>query len=277
MPSASAISVSVSAHRSSSPYQSALRRANRETSIPSTIPTRPSPTSATSRWKPSRPVGALARAAQIAVDDDDLARAQPSATARSASSYWRSPLSVLRSTCAIVDWRTYTYAAALQVPTVRPRSSLLLPAVAHDARDHPASSRRIRSCAAGANDSHLPPIRSPAVQRQGKLTRRRLKPAHEGSPPRVVGASREASLRAAAVAADRDSRCQQPPQPAHAVGRQQRARRRLAPRHARARRLDLDRARRAIRQPHDQTRRSADPPAALDHQPLAAQRMLPPR
>src|SRR6516164_6234752 len=50
----SAISVSVSAHRSSSPYQSALRRESRETSIPSTIPTRPSPTSATSCWNSSR-------------------------------------------------------------------------------------------------------------------------------------------------------------------------------------------------------------------------------
>ncbi len=110
MPSESAISVSVSAHRSSSWYQSALRRASRETSIPSTIPTRPSPTSATSPWKPSRPSVLLPERPRSQSTTTTSEASQPSATARSASSYWRSRLSVLCSTCAIVDWRTYTYA-----------------------------------------------------------------------------------------------------------------------------------------------------------------------
>ena len=108
---------------------------------------------------------------------------------------------------------------------------------------------------------------------KGELTRRRLQSAHEGSPPRVVGASREASLRAAAVAARR-ARGQQPPQLAHPVSRQQRPRRRRARRRPRARRPDLDRARRPVGQAHDQARRPAHPAASLDHQPLAAQRMV---
>ena len=43
-----------SAQISSSRCQSALLRARRDTSRPSTIPARPMPTSATRRWKPSR-------------------------------------------------------------------------------------------------------------------------------------------------------------------------------------------------------------------------------
>ena len=41
-----------------------------------------------------------------------------------------------------------------------------------------ASSRRIRSCAAGENDSHIPSIRPAPPHRKGKLTRRRLQSAH---------------------------------------------------------------------------------------------------
>ena len=38
-------------------------------------------------------------------------RANPNAIARSTSAYWRSVDSTLRSSCAWVDWRTYTNAA----------------------------------------------------------------------------------------------------------------------------------------------------------------------
>src|SRR5688500_16767139 len=54
MPSASPISVRFTAHRSSSPYQSRLLRARRDTSRPKTMPARPSATSATRRSKPVR-------------------------------------------------------------------------------------------------------------------------------------------------------------------------------------------------------------------------------
>jgi hypothetical protein len=61
--------VSVNAHRSSSPYQSALPRASRET----TIPTRPSPTSATSPLEAiARASGALGRPAMMLIDHDHL-------------------------------------------------------------------------------------------------------------------------------------------------------------------------------------------------------------
>ena len=42
----------------------------------------------------------------------------------------------------------------------------------------------------------------------------------------------------------------------------------------RARRLHLNRPRRPVRHAHDQARRAADPPAPLDRQPLAAERMV---
>ena len=70
MPSSSRISVSVSAQISSSRCQSVELRASRETSSPSTMPARPSPTSATSFWKPSRSVARGARQAEVGVDDD---------------------------------------------------------------------------------------------------------------------------------------------------------------------------------------------------------------
>ena len=53
-PSSSRMSVSASAHNSRSLCQSVELRASRDTSRPSTIPTRPRLTSVTSRWKPSR-------------------------------------------------------------------------------------------------------------------------------------------------------------------------------------------------------------------------------
>jgi len=53
-PSSSRISVSAKAQISRRRCQSVELRARRDTSRPMTIPARPSPTSLTSRWKPSR-------------------------------------------------------------------------------------------------------------------------------------------------------------------------------------------------------------------------------
>src|SRR6516162_2947401 len=95
------------AHSSSSWCQSALLRASREHSRPSTIPARPSDTSATSCWKPSR----------SAADAPDWpwsmsitviwSAAQPRLIALPRRSYWRIADSVLWMTCLRLDWRTY--------------------------------------------------------------------------------------------------------------------------------------------------------------------------
>ena len=71
-------------------------------------PDLPRPTSATRSLNPCRAVASAPGPAQVVVDHPHLMRAQPSATARSRSSYWRIRLSVCSRTCVSVDWRTYT-------------------------------------------------------------------------------------------------------------------------------------------------------------------------
>src|SRR6516164_9646149 len=66
------MSVSVRPQRSSRRYQSALLRARRDTSRPSTIPTCPSATSAVRRAKPLRSTTAGARQAEVFVEYDGL-------------------------------------------------------------------------------------------------------------------------------------------------------------------------------------------------------------
>ena len=73
--------MSVRAQISSSRCQSALFRASRDTSRPSTIPAWPMPTSATRRWNPSRSIGRGPGLALVGVDGDDLRR--PASPARS--------------------------------------------------------------------------------------------------------------------------------------------------------------------------------------------------
>jgi len=106
-PSSSQISVPFSAQILISCCQSALSRASREHSSPSTIPARPSDTSPTSCWNP-------ARSAADAPEDPwstsmtwTWEGCQPSATARPLRSYWRRVDSVLWMTWYIVDCRTY--------------------------------------------------------------------------------------------------------------------------------------------------------------------------
>ena len=87
--------------------QSALLRASREHSRPSTIPARPSDTSATSCWNPSRSAAlAPERPWSMSITVIWLA-AQPSAIALPRRSYWRIADSVLCRTCLSVDWRIY--------------------------------------------------------------------------------------------------------------------------------------------------------------------------
>src|ERR1039458_10130808 len=50
---------------------------------------------------------------------------QPSATARPVSAYWRAADSTLRSTCASVDWRTYTTARRRRCASVTFPCSLI--------------------------------------------------------------------------------------------------------------------------------------------------------
>src|SRR5215216_462184 len=63
--------VPVRAQISSRWCQSLELRASRETSSPSTSPTWPRPTSATSRWKPARSAADLPDWPRFLVDDDD--------------------------------------------------------------------------------------------------------------------------------------------------------------------------------------------------------------
>jgi hypothetical protein len=107
-PSASAINVSVSAHRSSSWYQSVLLRASRDASIPSTMPTLPSPTSATSSRNPVRALAEAPERPRSSSITRTWPSVQPSAAARSRNSYWRARLSVFCTICVAVDCRTYT-------------------------------------------------------------------------------------------------------------------------------------------------------------------------
>src|SRR6516165_123249 len=110
MPSESAISVPVSAHRSSSWCQSAEERASREVSSARISPTCPSPTSATNSLNPKRPsVDAPERPRSSSTTDTDTG-GQPSSIARCLSAYCRARDSWFRSSCVGVDWRTYTTA-----------------------------------------------------------------------------------------------------------------------------------------------------------------------
>ena len=92
-------------HRSSRRYQSALLRAKRETSSPSTMPTRPRATSPIIRVKPER-LAALApeipRSSSITVT---CSGGQPSSQARFTSAYCRAVDSRLFSTWEGEDWR----------------------------------------------------------------------------------------------------------------------------------------------------------------------------
>ena len=104
------MSVSPSAQSSSSRCQSVLLRASRDTSSPSTIPTRPRLTSVTRRWKPSRSAALAPDCPRSLSMTTIRSSGQPSATARSRSAYWRRVLSVFSNTWRSVDWRTYRYA-----------------------------------------------------------------------------------------------------------------------------------------------------------------------
>src|SRR5580700_6479038 len=79
--------------------------------MPSTMPARPIVISVTSRENPARESAVAAdtpRSSSITTTRD---RAQPSATARSASAYCSRVDSECSRTCCLLDWRTYTTAA----------------------------------------------------------------------------------------------------------------------------------------------------------------------
>src|SRR3984957_6496261 len=104
-PSASPISVSVSPPRSMRRCQSALLRARRETSSPSTRPTWASATSAVRRAKPdlaTKPEPESPRSSSMTMM---RSLGQPSSRALAASAYCRSVDSRLCSTWAALDWR----------------------------------------------------------------------------------------------------------------------------------------------------------------------------
>jgi hypothetical protein len=91
---------------SSSWCQSALLRASREHSRPSTIPARPSDTSATICWNPSRPAAEAPEWPWSMSITVIWSAAQPSAIALPRRSYWRIADSVLWMTCLRLDCRT---------------------------------------------------------------------------------------------------------------------------------------------------------------------------
>lgn len=93
------------AARSPSRYQSELLRASRETSKASTMPTPPSATASVSSPNPDRATALAPLRPRSASMTRTAGRAQPSATARSASAYWRSVDSRLRSIWEALDWR----------------------------------------------------------------------------------------------------------------------------------------------------------------------------
>ncbi len=78
--------------------------------MPTTMPTCPRPTSATSRANPGRSAAPEAEYPRSSSMTSTRDGAHPRATARSASPYCNRVDSVLRSTWARVDWRTYTAA-----------------------------------------------------------------------------------------------------------------------------------------------------------------------
>jgi hypothetical protein len=88
---------------SSSRSQSALLRASRDTSRPNTIPARPMPTSATSRWNPSRSAAEAPDWPWSVSMVTMRSASQPSAIAFCRNAYWRTADSVLVSTCRNVD------------------------------------------------------------------------------------------------------------------------------------------------------------------------------
>ncbi len=79
--------------------------------MPSTTPTRPIVTSVTSRAKPLRESAVAADTPRSSSITITCVRAQPSATARSASAYCSRVDSECSSTCCLLDCRTYTTAA----------------------------------------------------------------------------------------------------------------------------------------------------------------------
>ena len=106
-PSSSQISVPVMPHSSSSWCQSAELRASREHSRPSTIPARPSDTSATICWNPSRSAAEAPEWPWSMSITVIWSLAQPRLIALPRRSYWRIADSVLWMTCLRLDWRTY--------------------------------------------------------------------------------------------------------------------------------------------------------------------------
>src|SRR5271170_3531616 len=105
MPSASPISVSVRPPNSIRRCQSALLRARRETSSPSTRPTW-----AVSRAKPDRATKPEPESPRSSSMTTMRSAGQPSSRALAASAYCRSVDSRLFSTWAALDWRRYTIA-----------------------------------------------------------------------------------------------------------------------------------------------------------------------
>ena len=106
MPSASAISVSVTEHKSSTWYQSVLLRASRDTSRPTMMPTLPRPTAATRSVNPSRPLVVAADRARSSSITVICWSPQPSSAACRRSSYCNASDSVFSRVWAKVDWRT---------------------------------------------------------------------------------------------------------------------------------------------------------------------------
>src|ERR1700741_365572 len=94
-------------HNSRSWCQSAELRASREHSRPSTIPARPSDTSATRCWNPSRSAELAPEWPWSMSITLIWSSVQPSAMARLRRSYWRCADSALWMTCLRVDWRAY--------------------------------------------------------------------------------------------------------------------------------------------------------------------------
>ena len=106
MPSAPAISVSVTEQTSSTWYQSVLLRASRDTSRPTMMPTLPRPTAATRLVNPSPPLVLAADRARSSSITVICCSLQPSSVACRRSSYCRASDSVLSWVWASVDWRT---------------------------------------------------------------------------------------------------------------------------------------------------------------------------
>src|SRR5271169_1262764 len=99
------IRVSVRPQRSSKRYQSALLRARRETSRPSTIPAWPSATSAVSRAKPLRSIMPEPETPRSSSITRTCCAGHPSSAALATKAYWRAVDSRLCSTCARLDCR----------------------------------------------------------------------------------------------------------------------------------------------------------------------------